>query len=269
MSTTTTNYGLHKPELTDAADITAMNSNWDKIDFELLKSIKYRGALEQGTDLNTVLESGSYNYTGTNAPTIVNTPVNGTGAHLHVFKAADYDGDSTATKPTIQLLTTTSVNYQELYWRKHASGEWTAWYKLINEDKLNTLVSVINNARIEITDNADLNDFKTVGCYRCTSNARTLTLTNCPTTRAFTMDVVSGTGWHTTVTADNGFVIQKIVDHRGGSWMRAVFANSGAIAYDPWQELYTSQNPPYTYGTTDLTAGTSTLETGKIHLVYE
>lgn len=37
MSTTTTNYGLHKPELTDAADITSMNSNWDKIDEQLGK----------------------------------------------------------------------------------------------------------------------------------------------------------------------------------------------------------------------------------------
>ena len=35
MSTTTTNYGLVKPALTDAADITAMNPNWDKIDEEL------------------------------------------------------------------------------------------------------------------------------------------------------------------------------------------------------------------------------------------
>ena len=32
MSTTTTNYELVKPALTDAADITAMNSNWDTID---------------------------------------------------------------------------------------------------------------------------------------------------------------------------------------------------------------------------------------------
>lgn len=32
MSTTTTNFGLIKPELTDVADITAMNENWDKID---------------------------------------------------------------------------------------------------------------------------------------------------------------------------------------------------------------------------------------------
>ena len=35
MSTTTKNYGLVKPELTDVSDITAMNQNWDKIDEEL------------------------------------------------------------------------------------------------------------------------------------------------------------------------------------------------------------------------------------------
>ena len=37
MSTTTTNYNLIKPELTDAADITATNENWDTIDAELKK----------------------------------------------------------------------------------------------------------------------------------------------------------------------------------------------------------------------------------------
>lgn len=31
----TTNYNLNKPELTDPADITALNSNWDIIDTEL------------------------------------------------------------------------------------------------------------------------------------------------------------------------------------------------------------------------------------------
>ena len=44
MSTTTTNYKLVKPQLTDSADITAMNGNWDKIDTEL----KSRATL--GTD---------------------------------------------------------------------------------------------------------------------------------------------------------------------------------------------------------------------------
>ena len=39
MSTTTTNYGLIKPELTDPANITVMNENWDKIDSELKRQL--------------------------------------------------------------------------------------------------------------------------------------------------------------------------------------------------------------------------------------
>jgi hypothetical protein len=35
MSTTTTNYKMFKPELSDPADITKMNPNWDTIDAEL------------------------------------------------------------------------------------------------------------------------------------------------------------------------------------------------------------------------------------------
>lgn len=38
MSTTTTNFGLIKPELSDPADITALNANWDKIDEKLQES---------------------------------------------------------------------------------------------------------------------------------------------------------------------------------------------------------------------------------------
>lgn len=52
MSTTTPNLGLVKPELTDVADITAMNPNWDKIDetfdnFEQTNHIKSYTSLEQ------------------------------------------------------------------------------------------------------------------------------------------------------------------------------------------------------------------------------
>ena len=35
MSTTTSKLGLYKPDLSDVADITKLNENWDKIDVEL------------------------------------------------------------------------------------------------------------------------------------------------------------------------------------------------------------------------------------------
>lgn len=43
MSTTTTNLSLVKPELTDPADITAMNPNWDKIDSEIPNRVHKNG----------------------------------------------------------------------------------------------------------------------------------------------------------------------------------------------------------------------------------
>ena len=46
MSTTTTNFSLIKPELTDAADITAMNQNWDKIDEQLKIAAESGGSAE-------------------------------------------------------------------------------------------------------------------------------------------------------------------------------------------------------------------------------
>lgn len=46
MSTTTTNYGLIKPELTDAADITAMNENWEKIDRGLKEASESGSSVE-------------------------------------------------------------------------------------------------------------------------------------------------------------------------------------------------------------------------------
>ena len=45
MSTTTTKYGLVKPALTDPADITELNANWDKIDTELDKKINKSGGI--------------------------------------------------------------------------------------------------------------------------------------------------------------------------------------------------------------------------------
>ena len=46
MSIKTTNYELIKPELTDSADITATNSNWDKIDEELKKAETHKHTAE-------------------------------------------------------------------------------------------------------------------------------------------------------------------------------------------------------------------------------
>lgn len=55
MSTTTTNYGFIKPALTDAADITATNQNWDKIDNKFAEQEEYNEQL-YGTHNNERLK---------------------------------------------------------------------------------------------------------------------------------------------------------------------------------------------------------------------
>lgn len=67
MSTTTNNFGFIKPDLGDAADITAFNSNWDKIDTKLKES---ENKSSKSTVVNaTILSSGwgGSTYTWTNS----------------------------------------------------------------------------------------------------------------------------------------------------------------------------------------------------------
>jgi hypothetical protein len=91
MSTTTTNYGLVKPALSDAADITAMNKNWDKIDTELKKkydadnkpsaddlavpTLKEGTSIPANSDLNNYATIGNYSCeSNTTAATLTNCP---------------------------------------------------------------------------------------------------------------------------------------------------------------------------------------------------
>lgn len=76
----------------------------------------------------------------------------------------------------------------------------TVWQDLpstatpINATNLNNIENGIENAfkKIEgqpIAENTDLNDITEVGAYYCTQNATVGTLSNCPTTNAFYMEV--------------------------------------------------------------------------------
>lgn len=73
---TTKNLGLLKPELTDPADITALNENWDKID-SLREKCKY----VVDADLNDLTSEGLYYCTGT----ITNAPESATECIVQVF----------------------------------------------------------------------------------------------------------------------------------------------------------------------------------------
>lgn len=72
----------------------------------------------------------------------------------------------------------------------------------------------------------------------------------------FTKFIITGGGWTTPTTADDSYLVTIGDD---GS-IRKGSHKSSEIA---------DKAPAYTYGTADLTAGTSQLATGRLYFVYE
>lgn len=84
----------------------------------------------------------------------------------------------------------------------------------IKQQGLSVLTSktgVIFTGGTAIPENADLNSatYQTLGNYYCKQNVIAATLTNCPTTKAFTMKVFNSTG--------TGYVAQLIIEYDSGT----------------------------------------------------
>lgn len=101
-----------------------------------------------------------------------------------------------------------------------------------------------DNNRTDIPEGSNLSseDYLKVGAWRATSVARATSLTNCPVRVAFTMDVVAGTGFHTAVASNSGYIIQKITTNEGEQWFRRIYAGSNGRVFDNWKVVLHSGN---------------------------
>lgn len=284
MSTTTTNLGLHKPELSDPADITKMNPNWDRIDTELFKSIKYLGANPVNVSNDTVsawvtLGSGYARYT--NAGTLTDKPstygilVNYCVEGNDLFQIW-YDAPS-----------------GPMYHRGgNANGWFGTWKKVYDDEYKPTVNDVIpttlgifkggTNATtrkeafknigflgtnpISSVENDTVENWVTLGsgyAYYSVSGQ----LTNQPSTYGLLLNY-----------APNAYEITQIwKSHASGAmWIRSGNAQGWGQV---WAKVYDSLNKPtpseigaapsYTYGTTDMEDGATALEEGKLYFYYE
>ena len=119
---TTKNLGLLKPELTDPADITALNNNWDKID-----NLQEKCKRVIDADLNGLVEEGIYHCTGT----ITNAPENVTTCIVQVFKPTTsnagvqifYMGDSASVNVYRRTFGVGSENTVFTGWKKFTIGD--------------------------------------------------------------------------------------------------------------------------------------------------
>lgn len=81
MSTNTSKFSFIKPELTDPADITAMNGNWDKVEEELIGRIKsYKTLEELGLTESTATTNSIMQAMTSNTMAVLEVNVNWTAA---------------------------------------------------------------------------------------------------------------------------------------------------------------------------------------------
>ena len=125
-----------------------------------------------------------------------------------------------------------------------------------NSDKLDGCHAT-DFCKTSLSPDTDMNKVTASGAYRVNQGN-----TNAP----------SGTDWGQIFVVHGGgdTIAQLMFDYQKGKcWLRTGNPSdvNGAGTWTEWRSLYTSEN--ITYGTTDLTAGSSSLATGSIYLKYE
>ena len=101
-----------------------------------------------------------------------------------------------------------------------------------------------------IPENADLNtiDYIKVGCYYCGDNNTANTFKNCPTNRAFMMEVYSPISktYDNESTSKWTFRIRKIMTYDGHIFIQMVEsgATAGVFTYHPWYKIYSEYDKP-------------------------
>lgn len=177
MSTTTTNYNLVKPELTDAADITAMNQNWDTID-TMLKNLANEGWLTPVTTENQNLDNyvtqGIYSFDSAYAP--INRPDGNSNGWLIVIPWNNTPGVGTVKQLWLRRGALNS-NDHCLYVRTRISSDnaWSTWAQiyttkditvnLADINALGTTIAQVNNIGNALDEKAPINHASSSDTY--------------------------------------------------------------------------------------------------------
>lgn len=139
------------------------------------------------TNLNEYKRTGVYSIQATSSVTLTNAPITTpfTGV-LEVYTAGD-PASPQANDEYTQILyvdTDTSIN---MYTRKYKNSTWGQWNQFVRSDqKVNAAQQLYTT---EIPNDSDLNNYTTVGYYIAKTNSIAASLTNCPATVAFGLNV--------------------------------------------------------------------------------
>lgn len=239
MSSKTTNYNLHKIDLTDAPpDITTINVNWDTID-EQLKTLETEGGKVKS--VNGKIGEVVLNATDVGARPSSWIPTASDVGSIKLYKSLSELGLEEETARPIDIVF--AMDNQSMLLAEIGDGE----NNFPPGTGLLTVIKQSNNfTRFEWQSNVtnELQDARGV-LYVGYYNGALST---------------PWSGWNEVAIATKFLPLDGSVAMTG-----ELKYTDGTNTY----EYYGEHNPLYTYGTTDLTAGTSELETGKLYFVYE
>ena len=215
MSTTTTNFKLIKPELSDAADITKFNSNWDRIDTALIDDVPNFYIWKKCAKTNeAVISITAYNSSGMEFVITYANDITASGDGIALVNPQTL----TVTGPTDPKLSYISGKYVD-------AG--------LNIYYINTGATFTQ----DISGSASMLQMASLDANGVTE----LPLNGSPVTLKYVAAM-----------SYNAYPV------KGG--------HSDGYYYEYIKQL---AEPQHTYGTEDLTPGSSELATGKLYFVYE
>ena len=175
MSILTPIYHLIKPSLTDVADITAFNANWDTIDGMLGVAKSFQTVdITSGTDLNTCTDMKFYRCkTNAIASTLSNSPTS--NAFSLIILPHTSNG-------LCQIVTEYMTNGAKQFRRNMYNGTWGDWITIATGTDLSSLEERLDYSKYD--DANPKQEIKATYIKDVTVNGTTMTLTKGNGTKA-------------------------------------------------------------------------------------
>lgn len=304
MSTRTTNLGLIKPELSDVANITDFNQNWDILDEEVSKGSGLPVTAESidGVNYTATVENVTTLYNGltitvipnmTSTSTTIKLNLNGLGAK-NVRMTLPFSSGNSGALPTITGWFSADAPMTLRYHEK--MDTWKSDLQRQSAQSLYGSVPV-QNGGLAIDSNSTEEDKA-----EALANLQAIGMNNYTKVTA----TFNGLGWNsqsdgtylqtvtvTGVTANSNVLVApqtEYIDTYTCMGCKAISVGTNSITFSCVKpqdinmvinvmilntngstsgSIFNTCVPIMNYGTTDMTAGTTALTTGHIYLVYE
>ena len=158
------------------------------------------------------------------------------------------------------MWTTSGGGFFEVYDQNTGKSSMLSLSDLIVNDRdiLRTHQSLIGMWGTQITANANMNTTAlcAVGRYYCPSNATVATLSNCPTSRAFTATVENMLGDVLSLSGNWQQFIRKLCDIVGDEFVQQIATDgSGNVVYGAWRKVLYSAVEKNAYSNTNVKRG--------------